>query len=456
MRSPHFVVVAAGTAGDMYPFVYLARGLIARGHRVSVLGPAAHAGIAEAAEVPFFGLGTEAEYLAALDDPDIWHPRRGFETVWRHMLPGLSALPDWIAALPADEPLALLAHPLGLPAAALARAARPRTRVVTAWLAPNNLRTVHDPMLLGPMRVPRWMPAAWRHALWRLADARIIDPGTLPSLNATRAAAGLPEVDHFISHMQGVADASLALFPSWYAPTMPDWPGGFREGAFPLYDPSPDAPFDAGLESFLAAGDDDASLAPVVFTPGSGNRQAARHFERALAAVTRLGRRAIFLTPHRAQVPERLPPDVLWHPYLPLRRLLPRVAALVHHGGIGTTAEALRAGVPQLVLPLAFDQFDNGVRLEGLGVGRMLQGWRTRPRGLARAIEALLRDPATRAACARAAGRIAADAAVDLVGQVEALLLGEAGRREHGVRPEGQTPSCEQPPIARVGSGLQA
>jgi len=430
---PHLVLVTAGTAGDMYPFLYLARGLLARGHRVSFLGPVAHAGVAAAAGVPFVGLGTEADYLAALDDPDLWHPRRGFEVIWRHVFPGLTSLPQWFAKLPADEACALLAHPVALPAAALVRAARPGLRVVAAWLAPNNLRTVHDPMVWGPLHVPRWMPAGWRHALWRIADARIVDNVSLPSLNGVRAAAGLPAVDHFVDHMHSVADASLALFPPWFAPTVPDWPAGLHEGAFPLYDPSPDAPFDDVLEAFLTAGDDDAPRKPIVFTPGSGNRQAARWFERALAATGRLGRRAIFLTPHRAQVPTRLPTDVLWHPYVPLRRLLPRVAALVHHGGIGTTAEALRAGVPQIVVPLAFDQFDNGVRLEALGVGRRREGWGTRPRGLARAIEALLGEPATRVACERAAARVAEDARVDLVDIAESLLLGSPGS---GLRPD--------------------
>jgi rhamnosyltransferase subunit B len=425
--SPHIVIVAAGTAGDMYPYLYLARGLAARGHRVSFLGPAAHAGSAAAAGVPYVGLGSEADYLAALDDPDLWHPRRGFEVIWRHSIPGLALLPDWFAGLPADAPCALLAHPLALPAADLVRAVRPGLRIVTAWLAPANLRTVHDPLHLGPLRVPRWMPRAWRHALWRWVDASVIDRVALPALNAARIAAGRPAVGHFVDHLQAVADTSLALFPPWFGPTMPDWPPALAEGAFTLYDPAPDTLLDAALEAFLAPGDDDPLSKPIVFTPGSGNRQAARYFAHALAATQRLGRRAIFLTPHRAQVPARLPPGVTWHPYVPLRRLLGRVAALVHHGGIGTTAEALRAGVPQVVVPLAFDQFDNGARLEALGVGRMLTGWHARPRAMARAIETLLDSPQVRAACAQAAARVSADESVDLVGRIEALMTGGAG-----------------------------
>jgi len=90
------------------------------------------------------------------------------------------------------------------------------------------------------------------------------------------------------------------------------------------------------------------------------------------------------LTPRRAQLPVHLPPEPLWRPCVPLRvLLLPRVAARVHHGGIGTPTEGLRAGVPQSVVPFACDQFDNGARVQALGARLMLAQWRARPRRLA-------------------------------------------------------------------------
>jgi UDP:flavonoid glycosyltransferase YjiC (YdhE family) len=167
--------------------------------------------------------------------------------------------------------------------------------------------------------------------------------------------------------MQEVADLSITLFPAWFGQSQPDWPRPLLSGQFQLYDPNADAVLPVELQAFLAQGGP-----PIVFTPGTGNRQAAAYFSDALEAVQKLGRRAIFLTSHREQVPAELPPTVLWQAYLPFRLLLPHAAALVHHGGIGTTAEALRAGVPQLVVPLGFDQFDNGDRVRALGVGKVL------------------------------------------------------------------------------------
>jgi rhamnosyltransferase subunit B len=142
-----------------------------------------------------------------------------------------------------------------------------------------------------------------------------------------------------------------------------------------------------------------------VFTHGTGNTQAAAYFRHACAAAALLGRRAVFLTPHREQVPADLPPSMLWQDYVPLRALLPHAAALIHHGGIGTTAEALRAGTPQLVVPLAHDQFDNGARVTALGVGASLPAGRLNEDRLVRALGHLLAAPGlderTRAVAAR-------------------------------------------------------
>ncbi len=315
-------------------------------------------------------------------------------------------LPDYVASLPADEPLVMLAHPLALLGAELVRARRPGLRTVAAWLAPANLRTVHDPMTFGPLPMPRWVPLAWRRWLWERLDAGAVDPVTVDDVNTMHARYGLPPIRHFIEHLQGIADAHLTLFPSWFAPTPPDWPRPLAEGVFALHDPHHDPQFPAALppelERFLADG-----TAPIVLTPGSGNRQAHGWLARAVRATQRLDRRALLLTPHREQVPEPLPPDMLWLPYVPLRALLPRAAALVHHGGIGTTAEALRAGVPQVIVPLAYDQFDNAARVTALAAGARARGRRRgpRPRALAAALRRLLRSDATRAGCARAAAR---------------------------------------------------
>jgi len=431
---PHVLVVAVGTAGDLYPFLRIARELIARGRRVTLLAPSVHEAAVRRAGVPFHGLGTEEEYRAALEHPDVWHPRKGFRVLWEGMRGNVDALPAIVAALPAHEPLAMLAHPLALLGGALARTRRPDLRIVAAWLAPANLRTVHDPMTFGPLPMPHWVPHAARRWLWRRIDAGMIDPVAVPDINAAHARYGLPPVSHFIDRLQSIADANVTLFPPWFAPTPADWPRPLAEGVFPLYDPHVDAALPGELERFLGAGD-----APVVLTPGSGNRQARSWLERALAGTRCLGRRAVVLTPHREQVPASLRADALWLPYVPLAALLPHAAALVHHGGIGTTAEALRAGVPQVIVPLAYDQFDNAARVAALSAGARESGGTAgaRPRALARTLRRLLDSADVRAGCARAAALAQLDAQRDLAGEIERLLDERsvtAGSRQHNAR----------------------
>ena len=377
-RPIHVVVVTIGSAGDLFPFLRLALALRERGHRVDFLAPSLHEPYVAATGLPFHGLSVDP---AVLDHPDLWHPTRGFGIVWQATRQAMAEVPAFVDALPPDAAPLLLAHPLAMPEADLCRAARPGLKIAAAYLAPSNLPTLYDPLLLGPWRVPRWVSHNVRRKLWKVLGERYIDPVALAGVNAARVARGMPQVESTIAHVIDVPDLSVALFPEWFAPSQPDWPQPLVRTNFPLYDANPGARLSPELCAFL-----DAGTPPVVFTPGTGNRQARGYFAAAARATAKLGMRAIFLTPYREQLPDPLPEHIIWQEFVPLRSLLPQVAALAHHGGIGTTAEALRAGTPQLVVPLAHDQFDNAARVELLGVGTVLHARRVTPRRMARAL----------------------------------------------------------------------
>ena len=387
----HAVVVTTGSAGDLFPFLKLAIGLRDAGLAITFVGPQIHAELVQQAGLPFRGTFADPAVLA---DPDVWHPTRGFGVVWRAVRPGMRELGAIVAALPAAEPCVIVTHPLALHEALLCRALRPDVRVALAYLAPSNIPTVHDPLLLGPLRVPRWVPHAVRRWLWKQIGKRMIDPVVMPDINADRAAAGVAPASGMFDLLQHGPDLSVTLFPAWFAEPKPDWPQPLYCGDFALFDPNPDAAFTPKLAQFLAAGE-----APLIFTPGTANRQADAYFAHALAATEALGKRAIFLTPHREQVAAVLPPRVLWQSYLPLRKILPHAAALVHHGGIGTTAEALRAGIPQLVVALAFDQFDNAARVAALGAGLGLTKTRLTTARLSAALQELIASPLIAGRC---------------------------------------------------------
>jgi UDP:flavonoid glycosyltransferase YjiC (YdhE family) len=175
---------------------------------------------------------------------------------------------------------------------------------------------------------------------------------------------------------------------------------------FPQYDESDQQQLSPGLLKFLDAGD-----APIVFTPGSANQNAAAFFRGAIDASARLNRRALLLTRFTEHLPA-LPATVHHEGYAPLSRLLPRCALLVHHGGIGTLAQALAAGVPQLTMPMGFDQPDNTARLLRLGVAKWVSPSQFTGDRVAPLLDALLTDPAVASACEKYAALLKNDAAL--------------------------------------------
>jgi UDP:flavonoid glycosyltransferase YjiC (YdhE family) len=161
-----------------------------------------------------------------------------------------------------------------------------------------------------------------------------------------------------------------------------------RLTGFPLYDEKDLAPMPASLLKFL-----DDGPPPIAFTPGSAMWQGRAFFDAAVATAQQLGRRGLLLTRHRDHLPPTLPPGILHVDYAPFSQLLPRCCAIVHHGGMGTSAQSMSAGVPQLVTPMAHDQLDNAVRMERLGVARWLLVKKFKARPAASLLEDLLESP---------------------------------------------------------------
>ncbi len=395
-QPPLVIVCTTGTGGDIQPFIAVAQGLYARGHSVVLLVPGFQEGAAKAAELPYETFGTAEQFQAALNDPLLWDERKGWGVVWNAVVPHLSVLHKLVQRLPADQSCVILSHPLLVPMAAMARAVRPDLPIVATYLAPSNVCSSHDLLTAGSLRIPPWVPLSWRRLLWRFIHKGWIDPVCLPSLNAARAQHQLPPVPHFFEHMLKEPNASVGLFPDWFAAVQPDWPHPFSPGIFPsaAVNKNQVTALPPELEHFLTDGDP-----PIVFTPGTGHQHAANYFLVALEALKRLGRRGLFITTHAAQVPHTLPPTVMWQAHIPFTVLLPRAAAVVHHGGIGTTAEAYRAGTPQLVVPFAYDQFDNALRSQRLGVADVLPAKRLTVRRMTRQLAKLLSSDDISNAC---------------------------------------------------------
>lgn len=401
-------LVSFGSAGDLHPMLALGQGLRTHGHAVTVLSNPAFADATAAAGLDFAAVGEEQHQRETVNHPKLWHPVDGFGVMWRYLLrPALAPTYEKLAELSAAGPCVVVASPVAMGA----RVAQEKLGLplITAYTAATMLRSICDPMTLAQWRVPRWMPAGWRRAAWSLLDRHKLEPLVRPDLDALRGRLGLaPMQASVFGTWMHSPQAGVTLFPRWFAPAASDWPPQVRQAGFPLYDDAPPSQPARELLDFL-----DQGPPPVVFMPGTARAAAADFFQAALRACEHTGQRGLLLGAVPQVLP--LPPTVHAASYLPFGWLLPRARALVHHGGIGSCAQALRAGIPQLVLPHAYDQFDNAMRVEQLGVGQGL------PRG-AHALEMmgarlgqLLDDPRVAAACTRWSAQTSPQAAQDTV-----------------------------------------
>jgi UDP:flavonoid glycosyltransferase YjiC (YdhE family) len=208
-------------------------------------------------------------------------------------------------------------------------------------------------------------------------------------IHKVRDELGLPSNGNPIFEGQFSPQRTLAMFSPLFGTAQPDWPPNTVITGFPFY--SEPAPLDAALRDFLESGE-----RPVVFTLGSAASAVPRNFfAESLKAIARLQCRAVLIVgafgPN--QFSSGLPANVAAFPYAPYGELFSHAAVNVHHGGIGTTAQALRAGHPMLVVPFAFDQPDNAARARKLGVARSLFIHQYNASRAVRELGPLLEDP---------------------------------------------------------------
>jgi MGT family glycosyltransferase len=401
----HIVLHTTGSLGDLHPYLAVGRALVARGHRAVVATHRLHQARVAAAGLEFHSVrphfddpdDVRRDMAAAMDERD------GSRFVLEQfVVPHLrDARDDLMAACRNAD--ALVDHVLSLAAPLVAESLGvPRIHTI---LQPMAMFSAHDPPALpaSPSWTRRLGAPSWE-VLWRLA--RWSTRHWFREVDVVRREMGLsPTPGHPL--MEAWSDRlNLALFSRHFAPPQPDWPAHAVTTGFPWYDGAGDTVLDPSLEAFL-----DRGPAPVVFTLGSsGVWDPGTFYLAAAEAVRSLGMRAVLLVGEMGdgggvQGDE----SVLVVPYAPHSRLFPRASALVHHGGVGTTGQALRAGRPMVIVPYSHDQPDNATRCTALGVATVVRRGAANARRLSRALRLVTGEPSYAARAAELAGRIATE-----------------------------------------------
>jgi MGT family glycosyltransferase len=381
-----------GSLGDLFPYLAIGIELKTRGHEVTIATQALYAERVAAEGLRFHAVGPEVDPTDREFMERAMEARRGTERVLRFMSTHVRASYD--QALPAVRDADIVVtHPLTF--GALLATEKLQRPWISSALAPISYLSAHDPPVPArggwTLKARLFGPGAMR-AMWNLGER--VTRGWMPEVFALRKELGLPgEANPLFAHSPQL---SLGLFSKWIAERPPDWPAQTVVTGFPFYDRGDAAPPE--LEQFLAA-----APAPVVFTLGSSAvAVAGNFFHESLGAVARLGVRAVLLVGRDPQgLPARLPENVLAIPYAPHAEIMSRGAATVHQGGVGTTAQALRAGKPELIVPFGHDQFDNANRVKRLGAGESI----TRRRYTAANVKPVLERLLTERRYAEAAAR---------------------------------------------------
>lgn len=380
------VLTTFGSHGDLNPFLAIGVELTRRGHAVTLAAAEIYR-----ADARRLGLGF-AHVRPDLDKDDLetfrraMDPRRGSEVVVRELvMPRVRESYEDLEKAAAGADL-LVSHVLTYAAPVLAR--KKGLKWLSTSLQPLGFFSPHDPPVVPPapwLSVLRPLGPGF-HRILLGAMKRVSRPWG-DEVRRLRRDLGLDDGLDPVFEGQYSPYGTLALYSPLFGPAQPDWPKDVVHCGFPFHDEDIDGrAFDPRLDEFLRAGPP-----PVVFTLGSAAVMIAGDFyARAAETASALGTRAVLLAgPAADSLPKA---DGLFAAAsAPYHRLFPRCAAVVHSGGIGTTGQALRAGVPQAVAPFAHDQFDNASRVERLGCGVWTSAGRLR-RDLGR----LLADPSAR------------------------------------------------------------
>ncbi len=384
-----------GSSGDVHPFVALGTELKSRGHKVTFLVNGYFRTVVERAGLSFEEMGTAEEFKAELDNPDLWHPTRSLAMVAKLSTRGLGPTVEFIKKFNVPGQTVVVAGTLALGA----RIAEEKWGIPTAMvhLQPAILRSIFAPPRLPGLPIPSWFPAPFIRSFYRLVDWAA-DRAYQP-LNDYRKTLHMPPVKGILGDWVHSKRLTIGLFPDWFAPRQKDWPRSIKLTGFPLYDGTGVEETSAEVEEFLKAGSK-----PIVFTAGSAMKIDRLFFEESDRAVRLLGCRAMYITRFPEQLPSSISVTARHFSYVPFSQLFSRALVSVNHGGVGTVAQALRSGRPQLVVPRAHDQFDNGARVERLGAGRVLPYPRYKRGTVAKILKKILDDKKMEATCAQVAG----------------------------------------------------
>ena len=410
-------VVSAAYWGDVMPFVPIADELVRRGHRVTLAVPEGFHDVLNGHGFDLVHLGTDfsprelAAHGDVMESADTIRGMRAAIDLWVRQL-SIEPVDDILAVLNDVAPDLWLAHNTIVWLTELQAVPR-GTPIVAGHLFPMMIPSAHQrpPMLPLPGGGTVVNRIGW--AIGRAMVSRLMYDD---EVNALRRRHGLPPATANVGFSWERAARVLLLASESYWPRPPDWPDHVTHTGFTVWG-ADETDLTSDLDQYL-----DAAEPPVLVTLGTSAATNARDaFVVAARAVEQAGERPLLLVGNDRNLGDLEGRDDAWV-FAPLPAVLARCKAVIHAAGHGTTAAALHAGVPQIVMPQGFDQVFHGHRLEELGVGLQVPWKRRSVERLARELGALLANGYGRRAREFAALVAGEDGPATAAAEIESVL----------------------------------
>ncbi|GFE68085.1 glycosyltransferase [Chroococcus sp. FPU101] len=360
------VINTIGSLGDLYPYLAIAIELKQRGYHPVLAASESLREFIESENIKFEPVRPNPEkYFSRTELVERTFRPDGIIFLFSEvLLPYLKDSYDDLEEICQDARL-LISHPIAFAAPFVAQ--KKQIPWISTVLAPSSFFSADDLPIFNPILNFQGFPLWFKRLFIQFAKFSLYL--TSHPIQKLRKELGLPPAKDPFFDDQYSPDLILGLFSSLLAPPQPDWPAQARLTGFSYFEPI-DSKLPDELRDFLNSG-----TAPLIFTLGSSAVEVGKTFytESAMAAK-KLGERAVLLTGRNlGNKPSDLLDDtIIAVDYAPHFLLFPLGKAIVHQGGIGTTAQALKAGKPMIIVPFGADQFDNAARVERLGVGKTL------------------------------------------------------------------------------------
>lgn len=387
------VLATFGSLGDLHPMLALAIELRGRGHEIVINTLEVYREKIDALEFEFRPLRPDINpeddrHLAR----ELMDAKTGTEMLLKQiLLPNLRPMYEDLTEAVRDADL-FVSGDVVFPAASVAE--KTGIKWISTTLAPGSFLSPHDPFVPPTaqwLKHFRFLGSTFHGAIYSVVQ-RMIHSWLAP-YREFRREIGLEENHDPLFKDKHSKLLHLAMFSKVLGKPQPDWHSPTLQTGFCFYDGQNDlGKMPEGLAEFLETGEP-----PIIFTLGSAAVMDARDFfEESAKAARLLNRRAVLLYGIFNEPPKSLDETIVGFDYAPYSLVFMKAAAVVHQGGIGTTAQVLRAGAPHLIMPYSHDQPDNAARCERIGVAETISRDGYTAENAAKKLQGILSDSSYR------------------------------------------------------------